>query len=413
MSGGVSTRRDTRRGENEDEEEDKGYDTSMGDNTMGERPHPTVHQMVLERMGRTSDKLKNTDEIYDLVKVMSAMLAAGPMGASYSGAVLSEAGNVMLALMDEKSRAFSLELLLPWARRICFLEPDVSKQAAHTRHHCEDLQRAGFCLCYPGDVLPRLFDYTLEQSQYGVPDIISTFWFTLALAAPPYMNKEDAPPNNVPPLSAWVAKQAQLERRSERDKQTCLSLSMYIKGLAVKKRDEKEEIAAKEAYTQAVEKHRKRSMNLAKLGKAPPPPPPPQTFKDVTEGAPPIGKRQMKAMELMATSAKQRREKSTRKGIEEEEAKKEKERLRMLQSQGPAGRRAAARWAVAGAAARALARGESMAGVVLEARAGGAAKIKEGEPRVGHRRVPLPVDIPDLRLGEQGRPGRMARRSHE
>ena len=187
------------------------------------------------------------------------------MGASYSGAVLSEAGNVMLALMDEKSRAFSLELLLPWARRICFLESDVSKQAAHTRHHCEDLQRAGFCLCYPGDVLPRLFDYTLEQSRYGVPDIISTFWFTLALAAPPYMNKEDAPPNNVPPLSAWVAKQAQLERRSERDKQTCLSLSMYIKGLAVKKRDEKEEIAAKEAYTQAVEKHRKRSMNLAKL----------------------------------------------------------------------------------------------------------------------------------------------------
>ena len=47
--------------------------------------------------------------------------------------------------------------------------------------------------------------------------------------------------------------------------------------------------ALRGAYKEAAEKHRKRAVNLAKLGKPPPPPPVPPTTKahDASEGAPP------------------------------------------------------------------------------------------------------------------------------
>ena len=384
---------------------------------MGERVPPSVQQLVLERLGKTSGRILKKEEVHAICKELSRMLASS-MSHDYAGAVLAEAGNVMMALMDLASRRFCMELLLPWSARIAFMDTatkDKSIQAVH-----DDLVKQGFCLCKAADVLPRLFEYTLQESLEGVPEIVANLWRTLALAvAAP---KAGGPPHNVPILSAWVTAQthaSDLHRvHSERDKQTCRTLSLFLRGLSVKRRDEQEIIDAREKYAEAVSVHRRRSVNLAKMNLEAPPPPTRPKWVDATDGAPPIGAKMTKAMELMAVSSKQRREKSTRQGIMEEEAAIEARRrpraVKVASEQEAKDRdtiikRTRVNWKLAAAAASASAAderaralgadgGTDALGADLERR-GSEMKIRDEQPRVGARKTPMAVSVPGLRLG--------------
>ena len=106
------------------------------------------------------------------------------------------------------------------------------------------------------------------------------------------------------------------KQMNERDRQTCLSLALFVKGLAVKRREQIEAEAARKAHAEAVEKHRRRKISAEKIGypPPPPPPPPPPEAQAVTDDVT-ISLRQQKAIELMQAASRHRREKSTRETV--------------------------------------------------------------------------------------------------
>ena len=168
-------------------------------------------------------------------------------------------------------------------------------------------------------------------------------------------------------------------------------------------------------YAEALDVHKKRVVNLAKMGAPPPPPPPRPKHLDAKDGAPPIGMKQMKAMDLMVASSKQRREKSTRRAVEEEEMQLARRRQREAKQRDGAtpaleageqkstrrskkGSSQAATLAATDPAAMSSSDGE-MLGADVESR-GASIKIRDGPRRIGERSGPLPAAIPKLHFGE-------------
>ena len=389
---------------------------------MGERVQPTVQQLVAERLGQTNGRVKKREDLTALVHGLSAMLAHKMVG--YSAPVVGEAGNVMMALMERHGRAFTIEMLMPWARNIALVEPP-ERSTTLSRATEDDLAARGFCLSTASDCLSRVFEYTLEESADGLPDVVSRFWRTLALAAPPF--KPGKPAHNVPPLSAWISAQAH-HVKTERGKQTCLALALFIKGLAVKRREEVEHEAAKQKHDAAVAMHRRKSLAAQRMGNAAPPPPAPMT--NARTGSPLRGEKQAKAIVQLQQAARQRREKSTRTLVEAELQADAELHAAMVahaaanaadtgrsQTGGAAAPGAAlakmgkgSGWSCARAGQDAASLRESGAdarGASVEHR-GAEMKIKDGaddDQRVGVRRVPV-QGLPPLNLGEKLRPPR-------
>merc|ERR1711871_1895745 len=138
-------------------------------------------------------------------------------------------GNVMLGMMDESTRPFAVEILLPWAKQVALLEPNGSPTQI-SRGRQAELRGKGYCVIFPSQCLQRIFEYTLQSSIEGVPLIVSKFWESLALAVEPA--RVGAVPQNISSASAWVTSQA-TRQRNDRYAQTSRSLALYIKGLVI------------------------------------------------------------------------------------------------------------------------------------------------------------------------------------
>ncbi len=193
---------------------------------------PTVLEVVSERLGAVKGRAKTPAALYELVLQTSAMMA--DRLPTFAAAVVSEASNIMLALMDEPSRLFAIELLLPWARK---LSVKVEEARSFEQLSTRKLAELGYCLAIPDECLRRVFDYTLQTSSSGLPAMVSKFWRDLSLAMP--AGEFQPVPPNISPLARWVTAQAK-RYSSERDQQTCRSLALFVKGMAMRSGAEQE-----------------------------------------------------------------------------------------------------------------------------------------------------------------------------
>ena len=132
-----------------------------------------------------------------------------------STAFLTEAGSVLVTLMDAASKQFAIELLLPWVKRIALLE------AGKVRRVPSHLKGAGYCLSMPDECLKEVFAYTLSISGDGLPPLLAKFWRFIAHAVP--AKKEGQTPHNVGVLVNWIATEMS-HRESEREKRICGAL---------------------------------------------------------------------------------------------------------------------------------------------------------------------------------------------
>jgi len=240
-----------------------------------------------------------------------------------SGAVIAEAGNVMLGLMTGAMRPFVVELLLPWVRQLALLEPEGSlTQLSRARQ--TELTRSGFCVAYPSQCLPPLFEYTLVESATGLPEIVASFWRTLALAAPPI--RAGMPPLNVAPIAAWLTTQA-LQQKTSRDRDTCRTLALFVKGLSVQS---EEEIEAQKAVAGRKAKGVMAAMKQAKLAEIRA-----RSLSTDQTMMTDAQRRRAKAVSVMQQASRQRREKSTRADLvaaeQAERRRRQKESLEQQQ----------------------------------------------------------------------------------
>ena len=385
-AGGAATT--TRRGATDELEEEESFEV---DESVGERVQPSVQDTVSARLGESNGRVRRAEELHASVHALGERLATKmPL---YSGAFLAELGNVMLALMEPAARVFAIELLLPWTRNLALVDPKESSQLE--RDLAADLEGVGYCVVEPSKCLPRVFAYTLEMSAEGLPEVLARFWRQLALAAPPY--KEGAPPHNVPVLASWIGRQA-VGARDERDKQTCRSLELYVKGLGVRTRDDLEEERAKIRHAAAIERHQRASVAAAKIGDPAPPPPPP-----LQPGIPHDAKR-AKVIAQMQQISKQCREKSTRSELLEAEIERGRrlEANAMEQQNRADERRRRFKSVISGVQTRIAAEGVSSfsdkAPTSPELEPVSGAVHAGSEDRVGARRTPLPTTIPQLPL---------------
>ena len=280
----------TERGAELDGDDDEAEDEVV---LIDEREQATVEQLVCERLGKTNGRVRSATDLHDLVLRLSTM--AAQRMTVFSGAVLIEGGNVMLGLMDAGTRPFAIEVLLPWARQIALLEPRGSvTQLSRSRQ--AELREQGYCVAYPADCLQQVFEYTLVASASGLPESVCTFWRSLALAVKP--TEPGRPPLNIAPTAAWVASQANRQQH-ERDQQTCRSLALFVKGLAILSAEEDALMRASRASTKGVKAAASRA-KLAELRAASP-----------DRHATTMAKR-AKAVQMLQQASRQRREKTTR-----------------------------------------------------------------------------------------------------
>lgn len=310
--GAGATSRTSRLGDVAEAEEDEFGDSfAVAQEAMGERAQPTAQQVVASRLGASNGRVRRAEEVLPMIKALSAMLAKRMP--EYSSAVLSEMGNVMMALMDQRARAFAVELLLPWGEKLALKDaPEKATKLGVARE--DELAAEGYCLARPGDCLSRVFEYTLEVTKDGLPAIVSEFWRTLALAAPPPPYRTGSPAHNVPLLSSWIGMHAHNAKLGDREKQTCLSLSLFLKGLSVKTRSERVNERADRSYAAALREHR-RAVQAAMKEHALPPPPPKRPNK-----SPPRAEVMASAISILKETSQQRRRKSTRAELEEQVA---------------------------------------------------------------------------------------------
>ena len=73
-----------------------------------------------QRLGVSNGRSRNPAEVVALVVHMSGMLAVRLR--RLSTAFLTEAGSVIVTLMDAASKQFAIQLLLPWVQKIGLLE---------------------------------------------------------------------------------------------------------------------------------------------------------------------------------------------------------------------------------------------------------------------------------------------------
>lgn len=186
------------------------------------KPALTQQELVGLRLGLNNGRRRNPTELISLVFKLSEMLSVRLR--RLSTAFLTEAGSVMLTLMEPAAKQITVELLLPWVKNIGLLE------ATAVRRVPTHLRSAGFCFALPDESLKEIFTYTLEVSGEGLPPLVAKFWRHLANAAPP--KKEGQPPHNVPVLVNWIAGEAR-RRESEREKRICNALLWFVKELAL------------------------------------------------------------------------------------------------------------------------------------------------------------------------------------
>lgn len=186
------------------------------------KPALTQQELVGLRLGLNNGRQRNPTELISLVFKLSEMLSVRLR--RLSTAFLTEAGSVMLTLMEPAAKQITIELLLPWVKNIGLLE------ATRARRVPTHLKSAGFCFALPDECLKELFTYSLEVSGEGLPPLVAKFWRHLANAAPP--KKEGQPPHNVPVLVNWIASETR-RRESEREKRVCNSLLWFVKELAL------------------------------------------------------------------------------------------------------------------------------------------------------------------------------------
>ena len=203
------------------------------------RSYSSVEHIICARLGKTNGRVRSAADVHALVHALSSKASCALV--SFSAAMLVEAGNVMLALMAGETRPFIVELLLPWARQIALLEPRGSLEQL-SRARQTELKAGGFCLAHPADCLVPLLDYTLIESVTGLPEKVATFWRTLALAAPPL--QDGMSPHNIAPIATWLTLTA-TRQTTDRHQQTCRTLALFVKGLALQTR---EEIEAQKAF---------------------------------------------------------------------------------------------------------------------------------------------------------------------
>ena len=158
-----------------------------------------------------------------MVQRLSTMLAVRLR--RFSRAIVCEAGNVMMSVMDHASKQFAVELVLPWASNIALLETKIGGVRRVPAH----LAAAGYCCAAPHECLTEILAYALEVSIEGLPPLLAKFWRRIALAVPGEPGK---PPPNVIAIDGWLSRElAKME--GEREKRTCKALLWFIKGLAL------------------------------------------------------------------------------------------------------------------------------------------------------------------------------------
>uniref|UniRef100_A0A7S2GMS4 Uncharacterized protein n=1 Tax=Haptolina brevifila TaxID=156173 RepID=A0A7S2GMS4_9EUKA len=118
------------------------------------------------------------------------------------------------------------------------------------------------------------------------------------------------PPLNIAPAAAWVTRKA-MEQSKDRDKQTCMSLALFIKGLAIRSTEEEE--ALKEAHVYARKKGPNAAMKRAAAERRAEEERERRYLEATGSGALSIEvSKRAKAVALMQQASRQRREKSSR-----------------------------------------------------------------------------------------------------
>lgn len=274
---------------------------------------PSVEQIVCDRLGKTNGRVRSAADLHALVHALSKATAHRLV--PFSSAVLAEAGNVMLGLMSGATRPFMIELLLPWCKQVALLEPRGSPTQI-SRARQTELKRDGFCLAYPQDCLPPVFEYTLDESITGLPEMVATFWRTLSLAAPPL--RPGMPPLNVAPIAAWLTTQS-LQQKTSRNRDTCRTLALFVKGLAVQSSEEVE--AQKAAGRRS--KGLAAAMKQAKLAEIRA-----RSLSADQTMMTDAQRKRAKAVQIMQQASRQRREKSTRQTVQDEQQEEQRARRR-------------------------------------------------------------------------------------